>query len=135
MCLQLLIVDDNKDSADMLSILLRGAGYANDTANSGEEALAMAHKRNYDFAILDYRMPRMNGVELLEKLHETQPKMNAVLLTGFPSINIVYPAIREGALRVFQKPMPFEELLPVLQTRAFHHDLGELDDGEFGGEG
>ena len=115
MCLKLLIVDDNKDTAVMLSRLLLGCGYESDTAYSGEEALVLAGKHHYDMAILDYCMPIMNGVQLLIELHKTQPDMEAVMITGRPNINMIDPSIREGVLRVFQKPIPFEELLPILE--------------------
>jgi DNA-binding NtrC family response regulator len=84
-------------------------------AQDGEAALRLIEDRHYGMAIIDYRMPGMNGVELFRRMREMRPQMAAVFLTGYPTIDVVYPAIEAGVLRVLSKPADFEQLLPIVE--------------------
>ena len=57
----------------------------------------------------------MNGVELFRRLREMRPDLAAVFLTGYPTIDVVYPAIEAGIVRVLSKPADFQELVPILE--------------------
>jgi YesN/AraC family two-component response regulator len=60
-------------------------------------------------------MPIMNGVELFRLMREIRPDLAAIFLTGYPTIDVVYPAIEAGILRVLSKPADFKELVPIIE--------------------
>lgn len=112
--LPILIVDDNRDACGMLSRLLSAFGYASDIAYDGQTALDLVMEREYGIAIIDYQMPGLNGVDLYRQMRTVRPDLAGVFLTGYTTIDVVYPAIEAGVLRVLSKPVDFQELMPIL---------------------
>ncbi len=113
----LLLVDDDPDACETTAELLKMSGYDVDMATSGQAALKLAEKKPYALAIIDYRMPRMNGVELFRRLRERCPEMTGIFLTGYTTLDVVYPAIEAGAIRVLSKPVNYQELVAVVEER------------------
>ena len=99
------------DVAKVLSL----KGWKVDAASDGESGLALAEKQPYDAVVLDYRMPGMNGAEVCRRIRELQPGTRPIFLTGFPTIDTVYPAIEGGADRVLAKSADLSELIGVLE--------------------
>ena len=79
----------------------------------------MVQHKPYALTIIDYQMPGMNGIELYRRMKEVRPDIKAIFLTGFTTIDVVFPAIDAGVLRVLAKPVDFEELIPVIDEYAF----------------
>jgi two-component system response regulator (stage 0 sporulation protein F) len=116
MRLPILIVDDNPDACEMAAKMLQWSGsYQTETAYDGLAALELVKSHPFALAIIDYAMPGMNGVELFRKMREIRPDMKAIFLTGFTTIDVVFPAIDAGILRVLAKPIDFDDLLPVVE--------------------
>jgi DNA-binding NtrC family response regulator len=113
--LPILIVDDEPDAGTVLAKLLSALGYETDVARNGDAALELVERKQYGVAIIDYIMPGMNGAELLTRIHELHPGLTAILLTGFTTIDVVYPAVEAGVVRVLSKPVDFQELLPIIE--------------------
>lgn len=78
-----LLVDDNRDGLLVRSSLLVEAGYSVVSARSGEEGLNLFISSNFDVVVTDYRMPQMNGVELIQKIRALKPAVPVILLSGF----------------------------------------------------
>ncbi len=78
-----LLVDDNRDGLLVRSSLLEELGYRVQIAKSGEEGLKLFESANFDVVVTDYRMPRMNGVELIERIRKVNPNARIILLSGF----------------------------------------------------
>lgn len=78
----ILLVDDNRDGLLIRRALLEEQGYRVSVAHNGEEGLKAFHESKFDLVVTDYRMPAMNGVELIRKLRELQPRLPIVLLSG-----------------------------------------------------
>ena len=78
----------------------------------------MLKANDYGVALLDYQMPGMNGVEVYEQAKDVRPDLVGVFLTGFATIDSVFPAINAGAARVLSKPVDFAELVGVLEQFA-----------------
>jgi CheY-like chemotaxis protein len=78
-----LLVDDNRDGLLVRSSLLEEVGCRVQIANSGEEGLKLFESLNFDVVVTDYRMPRMNGVELIERIRKVNPNARIILLSGF----------------------------------------------------
>jgi len=79
----ILIVDDNQDGLLVRKTLLEELGYKVQIAINGEEGLRAYKLHRFDVVVTDYRMPRMNGVELIEQLRAVNPDVRVVLLSGF----------------------------------------------------
>ena len=120
MKLPILLVDDNLDSCQTAAKLIRLAGdYETDIAQDGFTALELIERKHYALAIIDYQMPDMNGVELFRRMRQIRPKMKAIFVTGYATLDVIYPAIDAGILRVLAKPVDFEELIPVIDEFAW----------------
>lgn len=78
-----LLVDDNHDGLLVRSSLLSELGYQVRIAKNGEEALKLLEAANFDVVVTDYRMPRMNGVELIQRIRKVNPQARIILLSGF----------------------------------------------------
>jgi len=80
---RLLLVDDNRDGLLARKVLLEEQGYAITTATNGEEAYEALSKGEFDLMVTDFKMPRMNGIELIRRIRPVQPKLSIILLSGF----------------------------------------------------
>ena len=112
---QVLVVDDDQAACAVIAKMLSLRGYRVDVAHSGETALELVRKTAYGLALIDYRMPGMDGVELFRRIHELRPETVGVFLTGFPTIDTVFPAIGAGVERVLAKPASSTELIDVVE--------------------
>jgi DNA-binding NtrC family response regulator len=112
---RILIVDDDRSSCEIIAKILSLRSYDVDVAYNGPAALELIEQRDYGLALIDYRMPGMDGVELYRKIRELRPNLVGVFVTGFPTIDTVYPAISMGIERVIGKPAGSDELLSVIE--------------------
>lgn len=78
-----LLVDDNQDGLLVRRALLEEVGYTVEVAHNGEEGFELFQASNFDVVVTDYRMPLMNGVELIARIRQTNPSARIVLLSGF----------------------------------------------------
>jgi CheY-like chemotaxis protein len=78
-----LLVDDNSDGLLVRRALLEELGYTVEVAHNGEEGFTLFQTSNFDLVVTDYRMPRMNGVELIVRIRQVSPNARIVLLSGF----------------------------------------------------
>ncbi len=109
--MHLLVVDDDPAQRLLLSRLLSAAGYVVDKAADGDDALELASETDYSVALLDYQMPGLNGVELFAVLQLRQPWIKGLLITGYTSLDTVYPALATGIEHVLPKPVEITSLL------------------------
>jgi len=79
----ILLVDDNRDGLLVRCSLLEEVGYSVQKAANGEEGLKLFNSSRFDVVVTDYRMPRMNGVELIQKIRKVNPNIRVILLSGF----------------------------------------------------
>ena len=111
----ILVVDDDRSNCMILAKLLASQGYQVDWTDNCQEALILVAGHEYGLALLDYKMPAMDGVELYRQLREIRPEMIGVFQTAFARIEVIYAAIEAGAERVLAKPVDSRELLPLVE--------------------
>ncbi|MEW6675828.1 MAG: response regulator [Nitrospirota bacterium] len=110
-----LIIDDDKGMCRTLSHILGLDGYKVSTANTGSEGAARIKEGFFDIAILDIRLPDIDGVELLEAIKKTNPDLNIIMMTAYASIENAIKALNVGADAFVTKPLRIEELRAVVK--------------------
>lgn len=118
--IRLLIADDEEDLATFLAHRLRKRGLDVTMALSGREAVSAGTELTFDVAIVDLKMPDMDGIEVIEELKKQQPHLEVLMLTGHGSHDSAWEAGRLQAFRYLLKPYDFDELLDLVVTAAKH---------------
>lgn len=113
--LNILVVDDEEIVHQTLGGYLRDSGHHVDSVYDGLDALKSMEAQDYDVAIIDIRMPGMDGLSLLAKIQEMRSDISVVIITGHGDMNTVEQAIRLGAVDFLTKPVRFLELDAVLE--------------------
>jgi DNA-binding NtrC family response regulator len=121
--IKLLVVDDESGQRQMLAGYLEKNGFFVKQAGSGEEALAIYPSLFAPLALVDMKMPGMNGLELIAKLKEVNPFVQIVVLTAFGSVETAVAAMKQGAFHYQTKPVDLEELLFNLHKANEQHRL------------
>jgi len=111
---RILIVDDEQDTCANLSDILTDLGYQVDTANDGFAALELVKNNDYDIALLDLRMPGMDGVELYRRIREVSAGTVAIVVTAYASSDTAKSARAAGAWQILSKPINIGSLLGLV---------------------
>jgi two-component system, NtrC family, response regulator HydG len=111
---RLLIVDDEADSCDNLSDIFTDMGYQVDTAHDGASALKLVGQNIYDVALLDLRMPGMDGLELYRHIRKLSAGTVAIVVTAYASSNTAMSVLGAGAWKILPKPVDFPQLLQLV---------------------
>lgn len=113
----ILIVDNDPDCREILQDSLGMEGYAISTARNGEEALAKIAQENPDLVLLDIRMPRLDGMEVLRRVKEQTPERLVIMITAYGTIDIAVEAMKLGAYDFVTKPLNPDHVAMVV-TKA-----------------
>jgi two-component system response regulator HydG len=111
----ILLVDDHKPFRDSLAKILEGEGLRVFPANDGEEALNILRNELIHLILTDLKMPRMNGVELLQVAKTIRPEVEVILITGYGTVDTAVTAMKEGAYDYIQKPFKPREILKLVR--------------------
>ena len=122
---RILIVEDDKNIRKTMKNILQQRGYETDTAKTGREAEKKANARFYDLALLDIKLPDMEGTQLLAKLHENTPKMVKIMVTGYPSLENAMEALNQGADAYVTKPVKPAKLLALIKEKLEEQSQAE----------
>ncbi len=112
---KILITDDDVDTCEILSDIFRERGYGVVTAGTGSEAVDKAGQTTFDVALIDIRLPDMEGVELIAALKGMQPDMVVAMITGYASVETAVRALNEGASAYILKPLNMDEVLAAVK--------------------
>jgi DNA-binding response OmpR family regulator len=123
---RILIVDDDKSLLESLTEILKLEGYEVDTAETGREAIEKSKDQFYNLALLDIKLPDMEGTELLTKLHGTMPRMMKIMVTGHPSLQNAVQSVDLGADAYVMKPVKPKELLKVVEEKLREQSEAEM---------
>ena len=113
---KIIVIDDNADIRDTLSIFLNKIGYKTETAQTGQEGIKKITKEFYNVALLDIKLPDIEGTELLKPLKEKHPKMDVIIMTANASLNSAVQALNNGASGYIIKPINLENLLTYVKN-------------------
>jgi two-component system OmpR family response regulator len=113
--LKLLLVDDEGDFVEPTAARLERRNIACKTAASGAAALDLLAKETFDCAVVDVRMPGMDGLELLRHIRRDYSRMPVILLTGHASVELGVQGLELGAFEYLMKPVDVDELLDAVR--------------------
>jgi len=111
----ILLVDDHKPFRDSLAKILEGEGLRVFPANDGEEALDILRNEFIHLILTDLKMPKMDGVELLQVAKTIRPEVEVILITGYGTVDTAVTAMKEGAYDYIQKPFKPREILKLVR--------------------
>lgn len=120
---KILVVDDELGIRDMLSYELSSHNYGVVTAVNGEDALEKIRKEKFHLVISDIKMPRMNGLEMLDAIKKIDPDVEVIMSTGFGTIETAVSAMKKGAYDFIQKPFNIEEILALIEKALEKNEL------------
>ena len=122
---RILVVDDDETILKSFKEILESRGYLVETAKTGLEALEKSEDQHYDLALLDIKLPDIEGTELLVEMHEGTPRMMKVMVTGHASLENAVESLNLGADAYLVKPVKPEELLRIVEEKLKEQEEAE----------
>jgi DNA-binding NtrC family response regulator len=124
-----LLVDDEVEFLDVLMKRLKKRKLKLVAANSGEEALRLVRENPVDVAVLDVKMPGMDGITVLREIKKINPSIEVIMLTGHANVEVALEGMELGAFDYLMKPVDIDELMYKLQDaykkKTFQQVQGE----------
>jgi two-component system NtrC family response regulator len=112
---KILIAEDEKNQRDLLEGFLKKEGFSVDAVANGREALQKLEGNFFDIALIDYKMPELDGLQTLREIRRLYPDLPVVMMTAYGTVETAVASMKEGALDYLTKPVDLEELLLILQ--------------------
>lgn len=122
----ILIVDDDEAILDVIKDILELKGYNVDTARTGREAIQKTRAKYYNLALLDIKLPDMEGTQLLSRIHRDTPKMMKIMITGYASLENAVDSLNLGADAYLMKPVETEKLLKTVEQKLREQEEAEM---------
>ncbi|MEM2465935.1 MAG: response regulator [Candidatus Bathyarchaeia archaeon] len=114
---RILIVDDDENIRKVLTTILEEEGYTVDEAENAKKAIDKTKRNVYNLALIDIRLPDMEGIELLTKIKDTVPKMRKIIITGYPTLQNAIEAVNRGADAYILKPFDIDKVLATIKEQ------------------
>jgi DNA-binding NtrC family response regulator len=132
---RILVVDDDENIRNTMKTILEDEGYIVDLAANGNDAIEKTKKSSYNIALLDIRLPDMEGMELLKLIKDTVPRTRKIMVTGYPSMQNAIAALNKNADAYLVKPIDIENFLAIvkeqLQLQENEKEFSEQKVAEF----
>ena len=119
----ILIVDDEPVVRDSLGKWFEEEGYTVETASSARDALLKLPRQRWDLAVVDIKMPGMDGLDLQRKMHEIDPELTIVIMTGYASVETAVRALKDGAYDYITKPFDPDDLARLIRKALEHRHM------------
>jgi two-component system response regulator HydG len=117
---RLLIVDDELSVRDSLGKWFREEGYVIGAAENASEALSLLAENSWDAALVDIKMRGIDGIELQRRIHEIDPNLMVILMTGYASVETAVQALKNGAYDYVSKPLDPDEIAHLVKKAIAH---------------
>src|SRR5579864_6742443 len=117
---RILIVDDELVVRDSLGKWFTSEGYTARPAGGAREALEIIQQKEFDIALIDIKMPGMDGMELQSRLRDADPDLTVVIMTGYASVDTAVQALKVGAYDYITKPVDPDELSHLVSNALEH---------------
>jgi DNA-binding NtrC family response regulator len=114
---RILIIDDDENIRKVLAAILEDEGYSVESVDTARKAIEKTRRNYYNLALIDVRLPDMEGIELLTKMTDTTPKMRKIIITGYPTLQNAVEAVNKGANAYVMKPFDMEKVLKEIEEQ------------------
>jgi DNA-binding NtrC family response regulator len=114
---RILIIDDDENIRKVLTTILEEEGYIIESVDTGKKAIERTKRKSYNLALIDIRLPDIEGIELLTRMKDTTPKMRKIIITGYPTIQNAVEAVNRGADAYIMKPFDVEKVLRTIEDQ------------------
>jgi two-component system response regulator AtoC len=121
----IVVIDDDQSIRETLTKYLKKQGYNTESAENGKEGIELIRKVVPDLVISDYKMPEMNGIEVLEKTKEIDKNIHFIIITAFDDMSTTIKAMQKGAYDFIEKPLEIEKLKIVIKRAIDNKRLSE----------
>ncbi len=126
-----LVVDDEQNIRKLIQNEFSLEGHAVTTARNGEECLELIQKKQFDAILLDIKLPKLNGLEVLKKIKEKSASAEVIMITGYGDIQSAVNSLKLGAFDYVTKPFKLYELLSIVQKAISNHRQKKSSSSEF----
>ena len=133
--IKLLLVDDEVKFLESIAKRLELKNFDVTTASNGKEAITSAEKGLFDVAVVDFKIPGMDGTQVLKTLKENHKYLEIIMLTGHATIDSAVECTKMGAFKYLEKPYEFEKLVEVIMEayearlkRKFEHNQKRIEE-------
>lgn len=127
--LTVLLVDDDLFVLDSLSTLLNILGYDTIKCDNAVNAISVIESRNPDIIITDFKMPLLNGIELMKRVHENYPDKPVIMMTAYAEVDVAIDALKMGAFDFIIKPYKTEQIAQAIDKAGRYVKYMELEKG------
>lgn len=114
---RILVVDDDENIRKVLVTILEDEGYSAESVDTARKAIEKTRRNYYNLALIDVRLPDMEGIELLTKMTDTTPRMRKIIITGYPTLQNAVEAVNKGADAYVVKPFDMENVLKKIEEQ------------------
>ncbi|MCP4593494.1 MAG: response regulator [bacterium] len=128
--IKVLVIDDDQSVCNMVGLLLEEAGYRPRTFTSGEAAIECAESESCQIALVDLRMPEVDGIAVVEKLKEIDDRLVCIVMTAYPDLETATAMMRQGTSDYITKPFKKEDLLESVDRACRKLGLIYTNEGE-----
>ncbi len=128
--IKVLVIDDDPSICRTVGLLLEDHGYTPRTHTDPDEAIAAAEQESYQIALIDLRMPKMDGVEVVERLKKIDDSTSCIVMTAYPDLDSATETMRRGTCDYIAKPFKQEELIGAIERACRRMGIVYTDEGE-----
>ena len=128
--IKVLVIDDDPSICKTVGLLLEDHGYNPRSFTDPEEAVGTAAKESFQVALIDLRMPSMDGVEVVERLKKIDDRMSCIVMTAFPDLDSATETMRRGTCDYISKPFKQEELVSAVDRACQRMGIIYTDEQE-----
>jgi len=119
---RILIVDDDENIRKVLIAIFEDKGYNVEAVGTAREAIKKTDKKFYNLALIDIRLPDMEGIDLLTKIRDTTPRMRKIIITGYPTLQNAVEAVNLGADAYIMKPFDVDKVVSTINEQLRKQD-------------
>jgi DNA-binding NtrC family response regulator len=114
---RILVVDDDENIRKVLTAILEDEKYNVESVGTAKEAIDKFKKKFFNIALIDIKLPDMEGIDLLTKIKDTTPRMRKIIITGYPTLQNAVDALNRGADAYILKPFDVEKVLKSIKEQ------------------
>jgi DNA-binding NtrC family response regulator len=114
---RILVVDDDENIRKVVVAILEDEGYIVESVGTAKKAIEITKKKFFNVALIDIRLPDVEGTELLGKMKETTPRMRKIIITGYPTLHNAIEAVNKRADAYIMKPFDVDKVLATIKDQ------------------